>query len=526
MLTRHLFIILTIGLIRFWIGDIINRKFLLIIVIICLLLSACQPSLTQKAAPVSTQEVVLDYAPAPADNPLKGFMPFYDAYSSRFNPIANDFPHSMEWFYVPLRNLMNGPDSFTFDTGLEPQLDSIAGRGHQAVFRVYMDYPGKFSGIPQFLLDGGLKVRHYTFFGNTPGASVSPDYNDPKLVNALENFIKAFGKRYDGDPRIAFITVGLIGFWGEWHTWPMDGFTQETSVLKAAPNPAEENWMPSNANQLRILKDFDTAFNTTRLLMRYPMVKPASQSCGPGLRIPYLSTTLNIGYHDDSFAYETMYGKDWYFMGKMEWCGALDKWMTEPIGGELRPEIQLGVWLDSPRPDTEDFSATVDGTHASWLIAHSIFISSTMKPGSDIYARALAGAQRLGYEFYVSGVGLSDISVSDPFQVDVRLQNTGVAPFYYNWPVQLGVLNASKQLTVTWDTPWRIDQVEPLAVDRSKQYTIWSFTKNPHALQPGAYTLVMHVVNPLANGNALKFANTTQDQDLDGWLTLGAFTVK
>ena len=507
-----------------------NNKFLLITLMFGLLLSACQPSVMQKATPVATpeptREVSLDYSPAPADNPLKGFMPFYDAYSSRFNPIANDFPHSMEWFYVPLRNLMNGPDNFTFDTGLEPQLDSITGRGHQAVFRIYLDYPGRYSGIPQFLLDGGLKVRPYTFFGNTPGASVSPDYDDPKLVNALENFIKAFGKRYDGDPRIAFIEVGLIGFWGEWHTWPMDGFTQETSLLKAAPDPTEENWMPSDATQLVILKDYDAAFNKTRLLVRYPMVKPGSQDAEPGRRIPYLSTTLNIGYHDDSFAYETMYGKDWYFMGKMEWRGGSDKWMIEPIGGELRPEIQLGIWLDSRRTDIEDFSAAVDGTHASWLVAHSIFTSNTMKPGSDIYKRALAGAQRLGYEFYVSSVSVSDISVSDPFQINLHLQNTGVAPFYYNWGVQLGVLNKSNQMILTWDTPWRLDQVQPLAVDRSKPYTIWSFTQTTHGLQPGDYTLAMHVVNPLANGKVLKFANVTQDQNLNGWLTLGSFSVK
>jgi len=96
-------------------------------------------------------------------------------------------------------------------------------------------------------------------------------------VSALENFIEAFGKRYDGDPRIGFIEVGLIGFWGELHTWPMDGFTQETSLLKARPDPTEENWMPSDATLLRILKDYDAAFNATRLLMRYPMVK-AGQS--------------------------------------------------------------------------------------------------------------------------------------------------------------------------------------------------------------------------------------------------------
>lgn len=421
---------------------------------------------------------------------------------------------------------MNGPDSFTFDTGLEPQLESISGRGHQAVFRVYLDYPGRPTGIPQFLLDGGLKVRPYTFFGNNPGASVSPDYDDPKLVSALENFIKAFGKRYDGDPRIAFITVGLIGFWGEWHTWPMDGYTQETSLLKARADPTEENWMPSDETQMRLLKDFDASFNATRLLLRYPMVKPGSQDAEPGRRIPYLSTALNMGYHDDSFAYETLYGKDWYFMGKMEWRGALDKWMTEPVGGELRPEIQLGIWLDSPRPDTEDFSSVVDGTHASWLIAHAIFTSGTMQPGSKIYDRALAGARRLGYEFYVSGVDLPDLKASDPFRVELHIQNTGVAPFYYNWQVQLGVLDSSKHLVSTWDTPWRIDQLLPFSGDRSKFYVDWGYSKADHNLRPGNYSLLMRVVNPLPNGKMLKFANVTQDQDLNGWITLGSFNVK
>ena len=71
----------------------------------------------------------------------------------------------------------------------------------------------------------------YNDFGNN-GVSVSPDYSDPRLVTALEAFITALGRRYDGDPRIGFITLGLIGFWGEWHTWPYDGWTQP------------ENWMP------------------------------------------------------------------------------------------------------------------------------------------------------------------------------------------------------------------------------------------------------------------------------------------
>lgn len=470
----------------------------------------------------------MDYAPAPADNPLKGFMPFYDAYGSLDAPIANDFPHSMEWFYIPLRNVMNGPQSFTFETGMEPQLQSITSRGHQAVLRIYLDYPTKPTGIPQFLLDGGLEVRPYTFFGNSLQSydSVSPDYDDPRLVEALESFIAEFGRRYDSDPRIGFITIGLVGFWGEWHTWPMDGYTQATNVYQALPDPKEENWMPSPETQARILQAYDDAFNTTRLLLRYPMLPERNQPAVPGRQVAYGSTALNMGYHDDSFAYNTLFGEDWYFMGKMEWAGAINKWQTEPIGGELRPEIQISVWMDPPpRTDIEDFSAAVDGTHVSWLIAHDIFTVKSVVAGTDIYQRALAGARRMGYEFYVSAVSLPDISADSPLQVDVRVQNTGVAPFYYDWGIELGILDKAGDLVESYRPGWKLIDILPAAAGETP-YTEWAYSNSQHGLEPGSYTLVLHVANPLPNGKPLRFANITQDQDMPGWLTLGIFEVR
>src|SRR5260221_14430229 len=70
----------------------------------------------QSGSKADGQWLSLDYAPAPADNPLKGFMPFYDAYGSADTPIANDFPHIMEYFYLALRDLMNCPNRFPIET--------------------------------------------------------------------------------------------------------------------------------------------------------------------------------------------------------------------------------------------------------------------------------------------------------------------------------------------------------------------------------------------------------------------------
>jgi hypothetical protein len=108
---------------------------------------------------------------------------------------------------------MFGMTNFSgFDTYLEPRLDGSASRLTHSIVRFYIDYPGAASGMPTFLVDGGLAFDNYTEFGG----GRSPDYASDSLVSALERFIAALGERYDGDPRIFCIQIGLLGFWGEW----------------------------------------------------------------------------------------------------------------------------------------------------------------------------------------------------------------------------------------------------------------------------------------------------------------------
>lgn len=54
----------------------------------------------------------------------------------------------------------------------------------------------------------------------------------------------------------------------------------------------------------------------------------------------------------------------------------------------------------------------------------------------------------------------------------------------------------------------------------------WIFDVPDLGLNAGSYTLLMGVANPMPGGRALRFANTTQDQQRSGWLTLGTFLVE
>src|SRR5262249_4459467 len=149
-----------------------------------------------------------------------------------------------------------------------------------------------------YLLDGGLTTQSYTDYGNS--TSLSPDYNNANLRLALTNFIAALGARYDGDPRIGFITVGLLGFWGEWHTFP------------------HTSWFASTTVQNEVLTAFQSSFTKTKLLVRYPS----------GTTAPYA-----IGFHDDSFAYDTMPPSSGNFYNQLQSAGQTSKWQTQPIGG-------------------------------------------------------------------------------------------------------------------------------------------------------------------------------------------------
>jgi hypothetical protein len=254
------------------------------------------------AAPLVTNSYSLVYTSAPPNNPLKGFMPYSGSYTT--------FPYSMEWNYLPLRSLMSGPTNFNW-TSLDQLLSDDASRGHQTVFRVYLDYPTLSTGIPQYLLDDGLVTYSYTNYGNT--TSVSPDYENPLLDQALTNFIAALGARYDGDPRIGFVQLGLLGFWGEWHTYPVTSLFASVQV------------------QGEVIVAYTNAFHKTKLLVRYPTVVGG-----------FDPTTLPLGYHDDSFAYQTIDPPSYMFLGLLKAAGETNQWQTQPIGGEVYPACRQG----------------------------------------------------------------------------------------------------------------------------------------------------------------------------------------
>lgn len=435
--------------------------------------------------------LVYDSEKAPADNPLKGFMPYAE-------DVVHLFPHSMEFDYWGLGDLMNGLDDFNWGD-LRLWLDDVKSRGHQAVMRVFIEQPSCDDCNPpeafQYTLPDAINVSStpYDHTATGDGSGRSPDYTDERLADALANFIAAFGAEFDGDPRLGFIQVGLLGHWGEWHTLQGD-----------FPN---ENLPIPKSIQDRVLIAFDAAFNTTHVVVSQDIFTHDERG-DIELR--------DIGLHHDDFANETL-GQD-HFLGNLQDAGLADRWKSLPIGGEVQPDVQDLVF-ETPLPAEapEDYFLAVEQTHASWLLNAMPFENEAGGWDQSELDRAEEGAKKLGYEFFVSEVDIHGATLTGPLRVGIRVQNKGVAPFYYDWDMKLAALSANKATVQEWTQKWDLSSILPGGAG-----TEFEFVIDDHALAKGTYTLAMTVPNPMMGGKPVKFANAEQT---DEWLDLGDLLV-
>ncbi len=439
-----------------------------------------------------TQRKPLDYAPAPIDNPLKGLVPYQGDYRKQF-------PHSLEFNYLPYSALVKGYDEFDWKT-LETMLDEIASRGHQTVLRIFLEYPNKKGAIPEFLIKDGLKVTKWNHkeIGDTKSNPVeTPDYEDKNLRKSLKSFITAFGKKYDGDPRLGYITTGLLGLWGEWHNYP------------------KSELFASKPVQLEVLDAYEVAFKITPVLLRYPAGEKDFQKAK--------NSNRKFGYHDDSFAWATLEtgkkGDEWFYMTILKAAGAdaLAKWKTHPIGGEIRPEAWGKVFDEKPDlKQIQDFRQCVEATHATWLMDSGMF---EKKQSAERIKRAEEEVRRMGYEFHCPAVSIVE-EKENKVMVKLEIENRGVAPFYYDWKVEWAILKDGKVIKA-FPVTGKINGLLP-----GDPVRIWADTLDIKGIAPDSYTLAVRVANPLKTGNPIRFANKTQDTHAKGWLSLGEIIVR
>jgi hypothetical protein len=417
------------------------------------------PSLILFSIVAPTLDARLPAGPGPVTNPLKGYAPFVGQGGMK------DVPTTLAYYGTTWRELEPRKGEFRFAEWEAKTMKSAATRDKRVVLRVFVDYPSQSVGVPQWLIDAGLKMTPYT----DHGGGRSPDYSDPRMRQGLLDLIAQMGRRWNNDPQVAYVQVGILGFWGEWHTWPRN-------ELFAPPELQKE-----------VIDAMHAAFPNKHLLARNAVDYPGQQ--------PWL------GFHDDMIPQDTLGPDDWQFLPTIRKAGRADNWKIAPTGGEMVPGASE-QYLGKDWPMT---LRAVREAHLSWIGPACPILTDSNDP---VYRqRAAELSQKLGYEFR-----LTRVRAAGAKSLSIRLEgiNQGVAPFYYPWPVRFALLDSTGKIASRSDSPADVRKwlPGPFALNASL----------PLPTKPGNYRLAVGMIDPWSKKPTVRFANRLAV--VDGWTVL------
>ncbi|WP_442483798.1 DUF4832 domain-containing protein [Aeoliella sp. SH292] len=419
-------------------------------------------------AHLTADEVIVRPRPAdgPLDNPLKGWCPYPNAASIHQ-------PYSMVFKYISWRELEPAEGDFRFDEW-EKSWDSQAAKDKHILFRVYVDYPKKPSGLPDWLRKAGVKESAYEEYGG----GESPDYDDPQMIAGMERLIAALGNRYNDNPRVAFIQLGLLGFWGEWHTYPHP-------KLYASPE-----------TERRIVDAYKKAFPAKSLMVRYAR--------------GYAGQQEGIGFHDDMFPEDTDNGKDWSFLAGLRNAKRTENWKVAVLGGEMVPG-KANHWLG------DDFDTTLTmltRSHLTWVGPYCPALERTKD--AQFRERSEQLIRKMGYEFQITEVTHpATVNAKQAVRISLKGKNNGVAPFYYPWSMEWVLLDSSDKVVSNQKTEWDIRRWKPGEFAEQAELAF--------DVPAGKYRLGLGIRDPWKDRPAIRFANDIPVTD--GWTTVSEVRV-
>jgi hypothetical protein len=402
------------------------------------------------------------------NNPHKGFMLWGTDYSD--GPADNYYGATIYHIYMPWREIETSDQVFDWVGFENHHLRPILNDHPNATFvlRPVADYPdGADSGITLFYGGTDLKRDFPAFLTNSPinitawnytecdgdGPGITPDWNDPTMITQMVQFVTAFGKRYDGDPRITAVQTGMLGLWGEWH--------QSGCEVHA----------PGSAAKIAVRDAYTAAFKSTPLQTRYPRDPDA--------------VGVEFGFHEDyfpSFTGKDVYGfpdaddsGDWsmYYCFKHVTPASTNNWLSNPISGESPMNSQKQTWTD----DFDDIITVLHKYHFSFLGP----AGGHETDGNQIKLNEIK--RTLGYNLHIERCDWPDtIGTGIPFEITLVITNSGSAPCYHDFPVELALCQTDG--TPLWKKNFAFDLKK---VTPGKSYSInekFTISSTP----PGEYS--------------------------------------
>lgn len=239
-----------------------------------------------------------------------------------------------------------------------------------------------------------------------------PDYGDPIFLEKLENFMREYGRRYDGHPLIEFIDVGTFGTWGEGHTTSGSGKSYPLSVIK---------------------KHIDLHlkyFPNTCILVNDDMINHvAAQNPQQARYLIEYCAAMGMGARDDSL----------YVRHYCDTCGSdmlSNPTMFDALHLSAPVDLERTHMMLISEQDNDGGWRMLDAikrTHASFAGFHGdAYAWYAQNKGFHDYV-----ANRLGYWYFIEGYEYPDILEQSDAFLTLHLSNRGSARAYYPYAMRI-----------------------------------------------------------------------------------------
>ena len=384
-------------------------------------------------------------------NPLMGYVP-----SAEEKTVSEDV--HLVYVDITWKELEPKKGHYNWETIEESnQFKRWKKEGKQVVLRFLLDYPGKSShkDIPDWL---GNEISDLGDAYNTSyGKGFSPNYQNKLLRKYYKEAVTAMGQRWGNDDFIAYIELGGLGHWGEWHVHSDAGIRQ----------------LPRKEVRKDYIAPFQPAFPKAKILMRRP---------------------FDTGLEGDFGIYNDVFGDKSATKTWLNWIqngGSYDQtqeqaalkampkaWEKAPIGGELTSSQSMSSLLGN---NLDELTEEAKAAHLTFL-------------GPKVAYKELL--KNMGYRLWVSGLAIS--KGESKVDITLNLENSGVAPLYGDWPVVLYLCNANGKVLQAQQLDCRLSEFLPDQTTELKASFAYSKDQN--------YQVKLGILSPMTQEPSVHFA--------------------
>jgi len=329
-----------------------------------------------------------------------------------------------------------------------------------------------------------------------PADLQTDDYTSEEFQERVLRLIQRLGMCWDNDPRVAFVELGIFGKWGEHHS-PSPALTMQELVGDA----------------------FAEAFKNKKVSVRHNWQEFMQQPFGE--------------YWDSWAHYDQMYPHG----NSIKQVNQAGRYKVNYIGGEVA--YNWGNW--DIQPGTTPTESVADENHRNFVI-NSIrwlhctqlkWISNYDKTNSEALLGAIEIQKAFGYRYELNQ---AEFSLSDSLNVAFDVTNSGSAPFYYNWPVEVALLNPETHEPVwrstfdsvdirkwlpgegwtdpEWTPSGNWSQYLPNVNWNSSEISEWTIPPSENRVEgqfkidlpDGSYILSLAILDPAGNTPGIRFA--------------------